>query len=254
DNTLFEPIDNRPLMPSAEQVALYAYRSLCREFFVKENAVRVLTEAQKSERLPSEHREMMKAMLQGTTMGFRGLKFHKQHYDIALRERRFDDFRYITFISESRCSLQLSGLLYPDFDFLGRPLNDLSDWSSPPGLITAFTAPAADGWSYTFAWHGSSDAISIPFIQSLMERVATGSKLEDLLLRFSLSSCENHAIRISWWDALPAAGKMAILGRFSLMLDPDSAVPPNYLVAGCEGLADWEFEHCYTNLEVGPNG
>lgn len=39
DNELFEPIDNSPLAPTPEQIALYAYRSLCREVFVKENAV-----------------------------------------------------------------------------------------------------------------------------------------------------------------------------------------------------------------------
>lgn len=251
DNALFEPIDNFPLRPTAEQVALYAYRSLCRECFVKENAMQVMKETKASSSMDGSKREFMDAMLYGTALGVKGLQYHKNYYDDALRNNSFDEFRYICFVSESRCSLQLSGLLYPEFDYLGRPLNDLSDWSSPPGLLTAFTAPTGTGWCFTFAWHGSSDSICVPFIQSLIECVARGDQLEDLLLRFSLSTCENHAIRISWWDGLPEPGKKALLGKFRLMLDPNEPVPADYLMKGCEGLADWTFGPVFTNLEIG---
>lgn len=44
DNKLFSPIDDRPLAIDHHQVALYAYRSICREYFVKENASTTLTE------------------------------------------------------------------------------------------------------------------------------------------------------------------------------------------------------------------
>jgi hypothetical protein len=36
DEQLFRPIDTAPLIPTARQVLLYAYRALCREAFVKE--------------------------------------------------------------------------------------------------------------------------------------------------------------------------------------------------------------------------
>lgn len=254
DNALFEPIDNFRLRPTAEQAALYAHRSLCREFFVKENAMQVMKEIIASSDLEESILQIMNAMLGGTSLGVKGLQYHKKCYDDALRKKSFDEFRFISFFSDSRCSLQLSGLLYPEFDFLGRELNDLSDWSSAPGLITAFTAPTDTGWSFTFAWHGSSDSICVPFIQSLIECVAQGDKLEDLLLRFSISTCENHAIRISWWDGLPESGKQAVLGKFRLMLDPGEPVSVDYLREGCEGLADWIFGPVVTNLEVGPNG
>jgi hypothetical protein len=35
DNKLFELIDNYPLKPDKQQMALYAYRCLCREYFFK---------------------------------------------------------------------------------------------------------------------------------------------------------------------------------------------------------------------------
>src|SRR5574337_1945141 len=39
DNNLFKPIDDQYLIPTDQQVLLYAYRSLSRELFVKENVL-----------------------------------------------------------------------------------------------------------------------------------------------------------------------------------------------------------------------
>ena len=44
DNELFKSIDNFPLFPTDQQVMLYAYRSLCRELFIKENALNLIEE------------------------------------------------------------------------------------------------------------------------------------------------------------------------------------------------------------------
>ncbi len=41
DNDFFKLIDNEALLPTNHQIFLYAYRSLCRELFVKENALGV---------------------------------------------------------------------------------------------------------------------------------------------------------------------------------------------------------------------
>jgi hypothetical protein len=43
DNLVFEPIDNYPLEPNPKQATLYAYRSICREVYVKENSLRLLS-------------------------------------------------------------------------------------------------------------------------------------------------------------------------------------------------------------------
>ncbi len=42
DNSLFEKIDNYPLIPTDEQILLYAYRSICKELFVKENSYNLM--------------------------------------------------------------------------------------------------------------------------------------------------------------------------------------------------------------------
>ena len=251
DNELFTPIDNFPLRPDAEQVALYAYRSLCREYFVKENTVRALSNLADHCDLAPSDRNMLADCCKGHANGFNGLQYHKEQYDRALRSKSYYDFDYTIFTSVSPCSVQLSGLLYPDYDFTGCYLQELGTEERPPDLITFFTAPTADGWSFGFAWHVSSSSTCERLLGSLAAVVSTGTRLEDALLRFSVPCCENHALRISWWDALSLDSQTALMERISLMACPFTPVPSSYLTKGCEGIANWSFEHVYTTLPAG---
>jgi hypothetical protein len=220
DNTLFEPIDNSPLGPVKEQIALYAYRCLCREYFVKENAVAVLRMMKDHPELDEPNQRFLAASQVGHSIGFAGLKHHKSIFDAALLTRDYEQFEFAYFTSSSTCPVQLSGLLYPDFDFQGNYLQDLGNHEKPLDLITFFTAPIKEGWAFGFGWHVSSNRTCIPFIQSLAQRSATGEMVEDALLRFSLSCCENHAVRISWWDGLDEASRAAATERMFLMMHP----------------------------------
>jgi len=250
DNTLFESIDNAPLSPDRHQIALYAYRCVCREFFVKENAVKVLEAMKAHPGLDSRRRSFLASSLTGHSLGLEGLKHHKIYYDEALLGKDYDKFEYTYFTSTSKCSLQLSGQLYPDFDFMGKCVQDLGDWTSPLDLLTFFTAPTSDGWAFGFAWHVSSNRSCVPFIQSLASRVSGGERTEDALLRFVFSCCENHAFRISWWDRLSEHAQQAVVERMLLMAHPNIPVPSTYLVSGCEGVADWRFEFVHTTLRA----
>lgn len=239
DNQLFEPIDNKPLNPDnpdPQQIPLYAYRCLCREFFVTENAVKFL------EKCDSDSPSFLQSLLSGKSLSFERLKCHKFHYEESLRNENYDEFEFVYLASKSTFSLQLSGLRFPDFDFLGQHLQDILDISSRLDLITFFTAPTQDGWAFCFAWHCSSNTTCIPFIKSLLSCVENGETWEDILLRFSFSNCENHAIRISWWDNLPQISKQEIIERMFMMGFPLIPVSPNYLAVGLEGIADWRFD------------
>lgn len=243
DNKLFSPIDDQPLSFDHEQVGLYAYRSICREYFVKENASITLNSMMDYPDLSLEQRKHLGVAAYGHTMGLQRLKRHKLIYDDCLAARDFLSFKFIIFGSTSRCSLQASGLVFPDFDFQGRLLQDLGPKTKDLDLLTFFTAPTEDGWAFVLAWHESSERTCQRFIHSLAESGRCGAKAEDMLLRFSLACCENHAIRISWWDGLPAIAKSQALDFMAFMADPFQGIRPDYLAAGCEGLADWSFDN-----------
>ncbi|NJM11300.1 MAG: hypothetical protein HC889_04875 [Synechococcaceae cyanobacterium SM1_2_3] len=250
DNALFKIIDNLPLEPLAKQIVLYAYRCICREYFVKENAIAVLDKMMGHPELGNTKKLFLNSTRIGHSLGLEGLKHHKSFYEKALLASEYEEFEFTYFTSSSRCSLQLSGLLYPNYDFIGNKLQDLGNWHSPLDLITFFTAPTREGWAFGFGWHASSNKTCVPFLQSLASYISSGGKPEDALLRFSLSCCENHAIRISWWDTLPEYSKKEAIERIQLMIHPNIPVPKDYLASGCEDIADWQFEHVYTTLQA----
>lgn len=243
DNKLFAPIDDRPLTIDHHQVALYAYRSICREYFVKENASISLTEMLGHPGLTSEQSHWLTGAAYGQSLGFERLKRHKLIYDGCLAASDFTGLKFIVFGSTSRCSLQASGLIFPDFDFQGRQLQDLGPTSRDLDLLVFFTAPTEYGWAFVLAWHESSDLSCQRFINSLAKSGRDGGKIEDMLLRFSLACCENHAIRISWWDSLPTVAKNRAIDFMAVMADPTLGVRADYLATGCEGLADWSFDN-----------
>ncbi|WP_223507877.1 hypothetical protein [Pseudomonas sp. BF-B-25] len=242
DNKLFSPIDDKPLAFDHQQVGLYAYRSICREYFVKENAAITLEEMITYPGLHFAQQRILRGASYGQMLGFQRLKRHKLIYDTALANGDFADFKFVIFESTSRCSLQASGLLFPDFDFQGRQLQDLGPDTKLLDLLTFFTAPTEKGWAFVLAWHESSSRTCQWILHSFFESVRSGSTPEDTLLRFSLACCENHAIRISWWDALPTLAKKQALDAMAEMADPTKGIRSDYLVAGCEGLADWSFD------------
>ncbi len=250
DNSLFKSIDTETLGPNKQQIALYAYRCLCREYFVKENAVAALKNTKGHPELTKDKMAFLEASLIGQTLGLNGLKYHKALYDKALLNQNYDEFEFTYFTSTSDCPMHVSGLLCPDYDFCGRQLQDLGDWNSPRDLITFFTAPLSDGWAFGFGWHASSNQTCIPYLQSLAERYTEGQKIEDALLRLTFACCENHAFRISWWDHLAEEQKLSILKKIWVMTNPILPVQSSYLMEGCEGIASWTYENVHTTLNV----
>ncbi|MBB2497488.1 hypothetical protein [Aquipseudomonas ullengensis] len=248
DNELFKPIDNYPLEPNSEQVALYAYRCMCREYFTKENVATSLKNFINNSALHAEQKNFLEASYMGHSLGFQRLQYHKKYFDAALLSKSYSEFQFLTLTSNSPWHLQLSGVLYPDFDFLGGGLQDLGDFKSPLDFITFFTAPLAQGWSFTLCWHASSNNSCVALARSLASAVSCGASPQDALLRFSFSCCENHAFRITWWDSLPVLAREAILSRVALMADPEAPVPSDYLAKGLEGIAGWEVENIFTTL------
>ncbi len=247
DNELFEPIDNQTLAPNDQQVFLYAYRCICREYFEKENAVNLMGFT-KSKQLPDGVGELFMAAGIGHTIALENLKEHKRWYDQSLARTDYSDIQYVCFLSDDPWSVQLSGLLYPDFDFHGKCLQDITDPSTVPALITYFTAPVGSGWAYVFAWHRSSSGICRKFLSSLAGHCYHGRSPADALLRMTFSCCENHAIRPSWWAKLKERHRVSITERVALMMDPTVPVPANYLCSGLEGIADWKFENVLSTM------
>lgn len=247
DNDIFEDIDNFPLIPTDKQIMLYAYRCLCREYFVKENALNTCKNYLKNNSVKEDIEIIIKAHMRGTENGFNSLKYHKGEFVRSLKNKSYSDIEYVAFLSTDKPIIYFSGILYPDFNFMGDPLQNLARTNSTFQLITFFSAPTIDGWAYVFAWHKSSSEICKKYLQSLATSIHEGKNYSDTLFRHIISCCENHAISPLWWDDLEEEQKKEVLSRVQLMLHPTTPIPPDYLSYGLEGIATWSFPKVQCN-------
>lgn len=246
DNELFKSIDTQPLIPTDQQVFLYAYRSLCKELYNKENALAVYEHHLEIGTNLGSINELLKGMELGTRFGFENLKLHKMYYDESLKVERFEDIRYVLFTSDQAPNIAFSGGIFPDFDFLGRQLQDLNNHSSFLEMITFCSAPFNSGWGFLFAWHKSSSKICDEYIKSLATAVYNKSAAADFLFRLAIQS-ENHAFSPEWWNGLSSEKKNKIIEKTSESISVFSDIPQSYLIKGVEGISGWKFNDVLQN-------
>lgn len=250
DNELFEPIDNYPLIPTDQQVLLYAYRSLCRELFVKENALELVNNQLENGVDQKAINKLLLGYKRGISFGLDNLKRHKEDYDTSLSENSYFNIRYVIFISKQKPTIAFSGLFYPDFDFMGRMLQDLGDHKSKLQLLSFCSAPMDNGWAFLFAWHKASSDVCVEFMKSLATMIHDDiNSLRDYLFRLAITNCENLAISPKWWENLTEDIKETIIDRTTLMADIFTITDQSYLTKGLEGISNWEFESVIQNMD-----
>ncbi len=251
DNELFEPIDNYPLIPTDQQVVLYAYRSLCRELFVKENALKLINSQLENKIGNKAIHDLLLAYKKGTSFGLDNLKIHKEKFDRSLKEDSYSNIRYVIFISKQKPIIAFSGLFYPDFDFIGRKLQNLGNHNNEMQLLSFCSAPMHNNeWAFLFAWHESSSSVCNAFMNSLAIMMHNdASSLSDCLFRLVLTNCENLAISPQWWENLAEDVKQKIIDRANLTGTLFTVPDQFYLTQGLEGIANWQFERVISKMD-----
>lgn len=249
DDALFKPIDTNVLLPNEEQAFLYAYRSICREIFVKNRALNVFNTAV----LAFNNKDCAEVislhnLSKGTLNAINQLNTIKKDYDKTAKSKNFNDIKYLVFKSTQIQNIAFSGLIFPDYDFQGEFLQNVALVESKLSLLTFCSAPMENGWGIIFAWHQESSGASDAFISSLAQVVADGKSIEDSLFRFIIKCCENHALSPTWWDALPEIHKKKILDCINENADPLVLTSSDYLTRGLEKIVDWQFNSVITNI------
>jgi hypothetical protein len=247
DNELFRPIDDFPVIPTDEQAILYAYRSIARELFVKQNALIILLDQIDS--IQNEtRRNIAKSHVVGLLSGFESLSNEKSYYDISLKSNRYEDIEYIVFKLENKPSILFSSLMFPDFDFHGNQLQNLADLNTNLSLITYSSGWLSEGWAFIFSWHNNSSVICKQFIKSLFGNKRDSNFLTDCLFRLAIG-CENNAISPEWWDNQPEVIKKEIVDRISDQVDMLADIDNDHYRKGLEDVSKWEIRDIVSNIE-----
>ncbi len=248
DNELFEEIDNFPLIPTNKQVALYAYRSICKELFVKENSYKLFYDQMLTQNKNPAIVKLLKNASTGMKFGLDNLVRQKKQMDLILKEENYNNIQFVLFRSSKEPNIVFSGLFYPEYDFLGNLLQDLGNHKLTLDLITFCSAKLSNGWGFLFAWNKSSSPICTQFMQSLATITHENGKLHEYLFRLVISNCENVAISPSWWESLGNGYQDKITNRMSKMADIFTQTGSDYLSKGLEGICQWEFKDVISEM------
>jgi hypothetical protein len=248
DNELFKDIDDKHLIPNNKQAMLYAYRAITKEIFTKQSAILML-KAQ-IESLPKQcaEAELTRNMLSGTVYGLDALSKIKTYYDESLANETYDDIRYAAFYCKESPVAAFSGLIYPDFDFQGRPLQNLDGSANKLSLITYCSAPKRDGWCFLFAWHKSCEQIARSYMGSVAQLMKSDRILGDALFNLVILNCENHAFSPEWWEDIKPSLKINICEAMKKQADVLSVFDKDYLTSEINGIAPWVFESVYDSF------
>lgn len=155
----------------------------------------------------------------------------------------------VLFYCQQKPSIAFSGLLFPDFDFLGNPLQDLRDRDRKRDLVAFSFAPMCDGWGFLFAWHEDSSESCVPLMRSLQAQISEGGHLGDFLFGFVVSSCENLAINPMWWESLSESQRGDIEQVAKRGTNIFSPFNNDYLARDLGELSQWEFDYVIPNFE-----
>ena len=157
DTKIFAPIEKGDFIAGPEQCFLLAYRAMCREVFVKratlENADWIV------QNVPPCTLALAKAHRNLTEVGLRDLQWHKDAYDRDLRSNNFSALEWVAIELSNTPDFVCSGLCFPDYDFAGKRLQDLSDVKARMQLVTFSVIPTQGGGIVVFAWHSTSGPV-----------------------------------------------------------------------------------------------
>jgi len=221
---------------------------MCREIFVKENALSLFRSQEEQYRDHIAFKGLFANTIEGTEVCLNSLYANKKEYDKSLEADDYNKTKYVVFRSSNEPFIAFSGVIYPEYDFIGNSLQNLADSEQNYDLLTFCSAPMDDDLAVIFSWQDSSSNSCTKLMRSLATAVHSGHDMGDMIFRFVISNCENMVFSPSWWESLPEEKTNKIIERVTDMACPHTKVQAYYLTDGLSDISKWSFENVYSNM------
>ncbi|WP_246167416.1 hypothetical protein [Sphingomonas piscis] len=216
DTELFAPIEGSSLNLGPKEAFLFLYRSHCLELARKRVVVGHLPTFKKMDsgkpmQAQFAIQDGMRAYEQGLLLSLTSMEAEKNDMDGALLSENWADVHY--------CQVEFDGLLpltttcgfYPEFDWDGNDLQDLSDLSQP-GLPLSFTITSFEGYSSAIlVWRGPQDDLRKQFVTSFLG--VSDAEKAGRIAAFAFEVSENTQIKPSWWVGLPSSVRERLIAK-----------------------------------------
>jgi SEC-C motif len=218
DKEIFSLIEDQEFIASKEQCFLLAYRALAREIFAKKNVSNLLPFFKKLDQgrisdVQQEIQMVADAFSQGTLAGMNTIESYKNKFDDILNNNDFADVKACIINFRNMPNVLCSGGIFPEYDFQGNRLQDLSDLGSTPDFLTFSTIATTNGGAVVFCWINDSgkEGNSEKLVNSLKK--LDGNDLTNSLIRLFFEHCENIFIAPLWWESLEEDQKQSLTNR-----------------------------------------
>jgi hypothetical protein len=203
DSVAFAPLEQAAFTGSQEQCFLLAYRALCHEFFKKRSVLESIPVMKGFDRGKTQAQQVniqtvLNAQALGSDLSMRDMEEHKRRFDSMVADADYSETRAYVVIFDAVPEILCAGAIYPECDFAGHRLQDLSDLSAKMELITFSLIATDSGGAFVLAWHADGDAVCRLLAASLDK--LTDDQLPHAVARFVFEFCENHYLKPDWWD------------------------------------------------------
>lgn len=214
DKNLFAPFEDKNFEMNATNAFLIGYRALCSEIYAKENAKSLLPFMKTMDRGRSSFSQLsLQQYLSdynfGVDLGLRDLQVLKKQYDEIFTSSDYSTIYYFIIEYDEAPHILYSGAIYPEYDFKGNELQDLTSRGVMEGISINAIATQTGG-AVIFQWNGVGD-INQRLVGSLYS--LPPNSWASLLTQFAFESLENLYISPDWWDQLPLQSKNSLEKR-----------------------------------------
>ncbi len=228
DDTIFAPLEKQTFYGTPEQCFLLGYRALAREIYNKRAAAKspdIIRDMDKGKPLARqvELQEMASALEIANEAVGRDNFYYKSIYDDILERREFNTVRAYIIEFETAPPVMCSGAVYPEQDFKGVELQDLTDLGKIPALLCCTSFYGGERGVVAFSWLAESDRTCRAFIESL--KAIPDKLVTAALLRYFFTFCENVHMEPDWWESLPDGTRDAVTRRQTTSASFDKARP-----------------------------
>ncbi len=223
DDSTFKELEQYPFSGSREQLFLLYYRAFCRELFMKRAQLISLNDLKDADRGKDEVAQsyiqnMLRGMIAGAQKALSTMERAKGIHDKALAGNKFNGYESYTLFFDSEIPIMCSGCIFPEYDFHGSKLQDVTDEAKHTDMIAVSSFNDGGAGVVSFTWH-IEDSQTCKVLIHTFESIQD-SMIADITTSFLFEFFENICIQPGWWENLTESQRSELENRMNSLNQP----------------------------------
>jgi len=250
DKQIFSPLEDKNFTNSLEQCFLLFYRAICFSYYQKRAFKWMLEEMRIMDQSKSPMQQLsiqtyINDSMQGVNASLRDMEKEKHELDDMLVNKTFKDVKYYIITFDKPLDVMCSGNVYPEYDFNGNRLIDLSDISTQNTSYSISSFANGDEGVLAFVWLGVKDDLILKFVKSL--DLYSNEQIPHYVLIYLFEFVGNLIINPAWWDSLYNKDRKSLCHRISSGAAMDNPRDSNCLTDDGLRANNWNIINRTTN-------